>query len=241
MGRISRRSFIERTGALAAATTLPTLKMRGAGQPVGDQPADPAPRTRISLRVNGETHALEVEDRWTLAEVLRDHLGLTGTKVGCDRGECGACTVRLDGTTVYACSQLAVWADGREVSTVEGLADGDRLNPLQQRFVEHDGPQCGFCTAGQLMSASALLDDTANPTRDQVREGLVGNICRCSNYNAIVESVMAAAGVVPAWAAPASRLPAISPLTTVGPETPRIDAVDRVTGRATYTLSLIHI
>ncbi|MEE2612908.1 MAG: (2Fe-2S)-binding protein, partial [Acidobacteriota bacterium] len=183
MGRISRRSFIERTGALAAATTLPTLKMRGAGQPVGDQPADPAPRTRISLRVNGETHALEVEDRWTLAEVLRDHLGLTGTKVGCDRGECGACTVRLDGTTVYACSQLAVWADGREVSTVEGLADGDRLNPLQQRFVEHDGPQCGFCTAGQLMSASALLDDTANPTRDQVREGLVGNICRCSNYN----------------------------------------------------------
>ena len=163
MGRISRRSFIERTGALAAATTLPTLKMRGAAQQVDDQPADPAPRTRISVRVNGETHDLEVEDRWTLAEVLRDHPGLTGTKVGCDRGECGACTVRLDGTTVYSCSQLAVWADGRDVSTVEGLADGDQLNALQQRFVEHDGPQCGFCTAGQLMSASPYSTTPRTP------------------------------------------------------------------------------
>ena len=226
MGRISRRSFIERTGALAAATTLPTLKMRGAAQQVDDQPADPAPRTRISVRVNGETHDLEVEDRWTLAEVLRDHPGLTGTKVGCDRGECGACTVRLDGTTVYSCSQLAVWADGRDVSTVEGLADGDQLNALQQRFVEHDGPQCGFCTAGQLMSASALLNDTTNPTRDQVREGLVGNIYRCSNYNRYVEAVLDGASPDAASA---------RALTAVGGLTPRIDAPERVTGRARYT------
>ena len=226
MGRISRRSFIERSGALAAATTLPTLKLGGAAQQVDDQPADPAPRTRISLRVNRETHDLEVEDRWTLAEVLRDHLGLTGTKVGCDRGECGACTVRLNGTTVYACSQLAVWADGREVFTVEGLADGNQLNPLQQQFVEHDGPQCGFCTAGQLMSASALLDDTPNPTRDQVREGLVGNICRCSNYNRYVEAVLDGA---------APDAPSARALTAVGALTPRIDAPERVTGRARYT------
>ena len=226
MGRISRRSFIERTGALAAATTLPELRLRGAAQQVEDLPAAAAPRTRISLRVNGEAHALEVEDRWTLAEVLRDHLGLTGTKVGCDRGECGACTVRLDGATVYSCSQLAVWAHGREVSTVEGLADGDQLSPLQQRFVEHDGPQCGFCTSGQLMSASALLDDTPNPTRDQVREGLVGNICRCSNYNRYVEAVLDGASPDTASA---------RALTAVGAVTPRIDAPERVTGRARYT------
>lgn len=226
MGRISRRSFIERTGALAAATTLPELQIRGATQPVDDRPADPAPRTRITLSVNGETNDLEVEDRWTLAEVLRDHLGLIGTKVGCDRGECGACTVRLDGTTLYACSQLAVWADGQEVSTVEGLADGDRLSPLQQRFVEHDGPQCGFCTSGQLMSASALLDDTPNPTRDQVREGLVGNICRCSNYNRYVEAVLDGAS---------PDAPSVRAMTTVGTLNPRIDGPERVTGQARYT------
>ena len=226
MGRISRRSFIGRTGALAAATTLPGLQIRGAGSQRSDRPADPVPRTRITLSVNHSTHDLEVEDRWTLAEVLRDHLGLTGTKVGCDRGECGACTVRLDGTTVYSCSQLAVWADGREISTVEGLADGDQLSPLQQRFVEHDGPQCGFCTAGQLMSASALLDDTPRPTRDQTREGLVGNICRCSNYNRYVEAVLDD---------PSPDTPSTRPLRSVGQVTPRIDAPERVTGRARYT------
>ena len=226
MRRISRRSFIEHTGALAAATTLPELTLHGSTQQVDDRPAEPAPRTRITVRVNGDAHDLEVEDRWTLAEVLRDHLGLTGTRIGCDRGECGACTVRLDGTTVYACSQLAVWADGRNVSTVEGLADGDELSPLQQRFVAHDGPQCGFCTSGQLMSASALLDTTPNPTPDQVREGLVGNICRCSNYNRYVEAVLDSASTD----APSARA-----LTAVGVPTPRIDAPERVTGRARYT------
>jgi len=226
MGRISRRSFIERTGALAAATTLPEVRVGGAAQQGDDRPAAPAPRTSVSLRVNGATHTLDVEDRWTLAEVLRDHLGLTGTKVGCDRGECGACTVRLDGTTVYACSQLALWADGQEVSTVEGLATGEQLSPLQQRFVEHDAPQCGFCTSGQLMSASALLDETPSPTREQVREGMVGNICRCSNYNRYVEAVLDAASPDSASA---------QALTTVGVPTPRIDAAQRVTGRARYT------
>jgi len=196
MGRISRRSFIERTGALAAATTLPTLKMRGAGQPVGDQPADPAPRTRISLRVNGETHALEVEDRWTLAEVLRDHLGLTETKVGCDRGECGACTVRLDGTTVYACSQLAVWADGREVSTVEGLADGHHLHPIQETFTTHGGSQCGFCTPGFLVVISALLEENPEPNEAEIKAAIDGNLCRCTGYQQIVDSVRAASMII---------------------------------------------
>ncbi len=142
--------------------------------------------------VNGTEHRIEVEDRWTLVEVLRDHLGLTGTKIGCDRGECGACTVLLDGKPVYSCSQLAVWADGRTVETVEGLARGEHLHPLQEAFIEHDGPQCGYCTSGQLMSAKALLDHNPHPTADEVRHAMTGNICRCSNYNRYVESVLAA-------------------------------------------------
>jgi xanthine dehydrogenase YagT iron-sulfur-binding subunit len=186
MSKISRRTFVETTGAgLVVATSVPLA----AQEPV---PAA-APRTSIKLVVNGTEHRAEVEDRWTLVEVLRDHLGLTGTKIGCDRGECGACTVLLDGKPVYSCSQLAVWADGRTVQTVEGLARNEHLHPLQEAFIEHDGPQCGYCTSGQLMSAKALLDHNPHPTADEVRAAMTGNICRCSNYNRYVESVLAAA------------------------------------------------
>jgi len=190
MSKISRREFVETTGAgLVVATTVPL-----AVQELSAQEAAPAaPRTSIQLVVNGTEHRAEVEDRWTLVEVLRDHLGLTGTKIGCDRGECGACTVLLDGKPVYSCSQLAVWANGRTVQTVEGLAHNERLHPLQEAFIEHDGPQCGYCTSGQLMSAKALLDHNPHPTADEVRAALTGNICRCSNYNRYVESVLAAA------------------------------------------------
>jgi xanthine dehydrogenase YagT iron-sulfur-binding subunit len=188
---ISRRRFLEGTGAaLAAATAAPAL---------GAQTAAPAarPRTRIRLTVNGVAQRIEVEDRWTLVEVIRDHVGLTGTKIGCDRGECGACTVLLDGRPVYSCSQLAVWADGRSVQTIEGLARDGRLSPLQQAFVDHNAAQCGFCTSGQLMAATALLARTPRPTPAQVRAGMTGNLCRCSNYNAIVEAVLAASGTPP--------------------------------------------
>jgi aerobic-type carbon monoxide dehydrogenase small subunit (CoxS/CutS family) len=142
--------------------------------------------------VNGTEHRVDVEDRWTLAELLRDHLGLTGTKIGCDRGECGACTVLVDGKSMYSCSQLAVWMDGRTVTTIEGLKVNGKLDPLQESFIEHDGPQCGYCTSGQLMSAKAVLLKNAKPTRDEVRAGMTGNICRCGNYNHYVESVLAA-------------------------------------------------
>ena len=155
------------------------------------------PRTTIRVTVNGKAERVEVEDRWTLAELLRDHLGLTGTKIGCDRGECGACTVLLDHQPIYSCSYLAVWTDGRSVQTVEGLASGTRLDPLQQAFVDHDGPQCGFCTSGQLMSAKALLDANPHPTADEVRAAMTGNLCRCSNYNRYVEAVLAAAAARP--------------------------------------------
>ena len=135
-----------------------------------------------------------MEDRWTLADLLRDGIGLTGAKIGCDRSECGACTVLMNGAPVYSCSQLAVWADGAEIRTVEGLAQNGRLTPLQQAFVDNNAPQCGFCTSGQLMSATALLQANPSPTANEARAALVGNLCRCSNYNAIVEAVVSAGG-----------------------------------------------
>lgn len=149
-------------------------------------------RTAISLTVNGVSHSVDVEDRWTLVELLRDHLDLTGTKIGCDRSECGACTVLMNGQPVYACCQLAVWADGADVQTVEGLAQDGHLTPLQQAFIDHNAPQCGFCTPGQLMTATALLNTVPRPDAAQVQQALVGNLCRCANYNAIVEAVVAA-------------------------------------------------
>jgi aerobic-type carbon monoxide dehydrogenase small subunit (CoxS/CutS family) len=187
--KISRRRFIQGTGAvLAAATATPAIEAQ-TQTPV----ADGIPRTTIRVKVNGVDKRVEVEDRWTLVELLRDHLGFTGTKIGCDRGECGACTVLLDGKPVYSCSNLAVWADGRSVQTVEGLAQNGRLDPLQQAFIDHDGPQCGFCTSGQLMSAKGLLMRNPRPTANDVRAGMTGNLCRCSNYNHYVEAVLAAA------------------------------------------------
>jgi xanthine dehydrogenase YagT iron-sulfur-binding subunit len=189
MSKISRREFVETTGAgLVVATGVPLVAQEASAQ----APVASAPRTSIKLVVNQIEHRIDVEDRWTLVEVLRDHLALTGTKIGCDRGECGACTVLLDGKPVYSCSQLAVWADGRKVETVEGLARGEHLHPLQEAFIQHDGPQCGYCTSGQLMSAKALLDHNPHPSADEVRHAMTGNICRCSNYNRYVESVLAA-------------------------------------------------
>lgn len=196
MSKISRRTFVESTGAgLVVATGVPLAAQevtKEAAHQASAAAPSAAPRTPIKLMVNGAEHRIEVEDRWTLAEVLRDHLALTGTKIGCDRGECGACTVLLDGKPMYSCSQLAVWADGRTVETVEGLARNGHLHPLQEAFIEHDGPQCGYCTSGQLMSAKALLDHNPHPTADEVRHAMTGNICRCSNYNRYVESVLAA-------------------------------------------------
>jgi carbon-monoxide dehydrogenase small subunit len=133
-----------------------------------------------------------VDDHWTLADLLRDHLKLTGTKLGCERGECGACTVLVDDKPVYSCSYLAVWADGLTVMTVEGLSRDGKLDPLQESFIAHDAPQCGFCTSGQLMTAKALLKQNPTPSVADVRTALAGNICRCANYNRIVEAVVAA-------------------------------------------------
>ena len=188
----SRRDFLEGAGATAVVTTaVPVLGISAANAQQADNAAS-VPTTSIRLTVNGVSHSVDVEDRWTLVEVLRDQLDLTGTKIGCDRSECGACTVLMNGAPVYSCSQLAVWADGAEITTVEGLAQNGQLSTLQQAFVDNNGPQCGFCTPGQLMTATALLNNSQSPNGDEVRSALVGNLCRCSNYNAIVEAVVSA-------------------------------------------------
>jgi carbon-monoxide dehydrogenase small subunit len=147
----------------------------------------------VRLTVNGEPAELNVPSHWRLVDLLRDGLGLTGTKEGCGIGECGACTVLLDGKPVNSCLVLAAQADGREVVTVEGLADGDELHPLQEAFIDHDAVQCGFCTPGMLMSAKALLDENPSPSSGDVRRALSGNLCRCTGYTQIVRAVLAAA------------------------------------------------
>ena len=152
---------------------------------------------KVPLRftVNGDPHEILVEPRQTLLEVLRDELGLTGTKEGCGNGNCGSCTVLLDGVSVDSCLVFGVEAEGKEVQTVEGLAKDGTLHPLQQAFIEHGGMQCGFCTPGILISAKHLLDQNPNPTEYEIRLGISGNLCRCTGYDKIVRAIQAVAHV----------------------------------------------
>ena len=148
----------------------------------------------VSLVVNGEQRSLDVEGRTLLVHALRDGLGLTGTHIGCDTSQCGACTVLLDGRAVKSCTMLAHQAEDREVTTIEGLAANDELHPLQRAFVEHHGLQCGFCTPGVILTAADLLSRDASPSDDAIRHALRGNLCRCTGYQGIVESIRAAGG-----------------------------------------------
>lgn len=149
-------------------------------------------RVPVRLRINGQTATVYVEPRRTLLSVLRDELGLTGAKEVCGEGTCGACTVLLDGEAIYACLTLAIDCEGSEVRTIEGLARGGRLHPVQQAFIEHDGFQCGYCTPGQVMAAVALLEHRPHPSAEEVRLGMSGNLCRCGAYQGILEAVIAA-------------------------------------------------
>jgi aerobic carbon-monoxide dehydrogenase small subunit len=147
----------------------------------------------IAITVNGSRHEIEVEPRELLVYVLRERLGMTGTNVGCDTSSCGACTIHLDGEAVKSCTLLAVQADGRSVTTIEGLANG-AMHPMQTAFQEHHALQCGYCTPGMIMAAVSLLDDNPKPTEDEIRHGLEGNLCRCTGYHNIVKAVQAVAG-----------------------------------------------
>ncbi len=150
----------------------------------------------ISLKVNGESHTLEVDAKDLLLQILREKLGLTGTKEGCGTGECGACTVLVEGEPVNSCLYLAVRADGKSMVTIEGLAANGKLHPLQQAFIDQAAVQCGFCAPGMLLSAKALLDRNPRPTERQIREGIAGNICRCTGYVKIVKAIRQAAAVM---------------------------------------------
>ena len=159
-----------------------------------------ASRVPVTVTVNGQQHVGEVEPRQLLVYFLRESLGLTGTHVGCDTSNCGACTVHVDGEAVKSCTVLAVQTDGREVTTIEGMGSEGELHPLQTAFWENHGLQCGFCTPGMIMAAADLLARNASPSEEDVREALAGNLCRCTGYQNIVKAVMAAAGEEPAWA-----------------------------------------
>ncbi len=149
--------------------------------------------TRIDIRVNGSVHQVDVRHHWTLLRLLRDKLQLTGAKRGCDRAECGACTILLDGKPVYACQMLAMQVSDRSVTTIEALGDTNNLHPVQQAFLDNDGGQCGYCTPGFVLSAKALLDAVPQPTEAQIRQALSGNLCRCNAYGRIIQSVKQAA------------------------------------------------
>ena len=150
-------------------------------------------KKQLKLTVNGQSYELYVKPKALLVEVLRNELGLTGTKRGCNSGSCGSCTVILNGMAVKSCSILALQANGAEILTVEGLAEGEQLHPLQRAFLDYGAFQCGFCTPGMLMSARALLDENPSPSEEEIREAIQGNVCRCTGYNSIVRAIMAVA------------------------------------------------
>ena len=193
---ISRRSFLKGVGTGAVAASVVPTVLVGAETAAEAQMGDEITRAKIKLNINNKTHEVEVESRTTLLSVLRDgfdtngnHLDLTGAKQICDRGECGGCTVQVDGKAVYSCMTLALEAQGKQITTVEGLANGDRLHPVQEAFVQHDALMCGFCTPGFVVAAKSLLDQNPSPSPEEIKEGLAGNICRCGTYPFIFEAV----------------------------------------------------
>ena len=193
---ISRRSFLKGVGTGAVAASVAPNVLVGAETAAEAQMGDEITHAKIKLNINNKTYEIEVESRTTLLSVLRDsfdtsgkRVDLTGAKPICDRGECGGCTVQVDGKAVYSCMMLALEAQGKPITTVEGLANGDRLHPVQEAFVQHDALMCGFCTPGFVVAAKSLLDQNPSPSPDEIKEGLAGNICRCGTYPFIFEAV----------------------------------------------------
>ncbi|WP_224250092.1 (2Fe-2S)-binding protein [Hyalangium gracile] len=191
-GKVTRREFVGTAVVGGALLATGLLSLPGTAEasplPPGIE-GPPVPPVPIKLQVNGKEHALEVEPRVTLLDALREQLQLTGTKKGCDMGQCGACTVLVDGRRVNSCLTLAVMQQGRKITTIEGLAQGDQLHPMQQSFLAHDGFQCGYCTPGQIMSAVGFASEPWGQTDADIREGMCGNICRCGAYPHIVAAV----------------------------------------------------
>jgi xanthine dehydrogenase YagT iron-sulfur-binding subunit len=205
---VSRRTVIETGTTALLLTGLPHAALAAAGPADADPPP---PSATVELQINGHPHSLTLDPRTTLLDALREHLALTGSKKGCDHGQCGACTVLIDGRRINSCLTLAVMHDGQSITTIEGLADGENLHPMQAAFVEHDGFQCGYCTSGQICSAVGMLaesrngmpsyvtEDLTHPAAEltdvEIRERMSGNICRCAAYPNIVAAIKQAAGM----------------------------------------------
>jgi aerobic-type carbon monoxide dehydrogenase small subunit (CoxS/CutS family) len=192
---VTRRGFIRALGKTAAA--LPVVagvaEVTGPDAQAQSMPTGKGQFTRaVTLNVNEAVYKLQVEPRRTLADVIRKELGLTGTKVACDHASCGACTVLMDGRAVFACHMLAAQAEAKPITTIEHLAEGEKLHPIQEAFIEHDALQCGFCTPGMIMAIKGVLDRQASATREEIRHAISGNLCRCGAYNHILDAAVAA-------------------------------------------------
>jgi xanthine dehydrogenase YagT iron-sulfur-binding subunit len=185
----SRRTFLKQSSLLTAMALVPSPVVTAAAAELDEKVAAAFEKIPLSLKVNGTKHKLQVEPRTTLLDLLRENLHLTGTKKGCDYGQCGACTVHVDGERVNSCLSFAVMHDGQEITTIEGLAKGDELHPMQEAFVKHDGFQCGYCTPGQIMSAVACVREGHAGSEGEIREYMSGNICRCGAYTNIVAAI----------------------------------------------------
>lgn len=185
----SRRRFLKKTSALTALAAAPAVVVHAAEKKWDEKIATAFEQMTITIEVNGVSRKLNVEPRTTLLDLLREQLQLTGAKKGCDHGQCGACTVHVDGRRVLSCLSLAVMQQGRQITTIEGLADGDSLHPMQQAFIEHDGLQCGYCTPGQIMSAVACIREGHAGSAEEIREFMSGNLCRCGAYPNIVNAI----------------------------------------------------
>jgi xanthine dehydrogenase YagT iron-sulfur-binding subunit len=190
----SRRDFLKQSGFLTAIALAPVGVVKAAENQLDEKLAAVFEKMPLSMEVNGLTRLLSVEPRSTLLDVLREQLDLTGTKKGCDRGQCGACTVHVNGKRINSCLSLAITNNGKKITTIEGLAKGDELHPMQQAFIEHDGFQCGYCTSGQIMSAVACIHEGHAGSELEIREFMSGNICRCGAYPNIVNAIQDVAG-----------------------------------------------
>jgi xanthine dehydrogenase YagT iron-sulfur-binding subunit len=185
----SRRDFLKQSSFLSAIALTPTSIVKAAENQWDEKVADVFEKIPVNLEVNGVKYSVKVEPRVTLLDLLREEINLTGTKKGCDRGQCGACTVHVNGVRINSCLSLAVTNEGKKITTIEGLANGEELHPMQEAFIKHDGFQCGYCTSGQIMSAVALVKEGRTQSREQISEFMSGNICRCGAYSNIVKAI----------------------------------------------------
>ena len=185
----ARRKFFKQSTLLTALALTPPSLIKAAGDNLDEKASALFEKQSLEIEVNGKKHQLSVEPRVTLLDLLREQLHLTGSKKGCDYGQCGACTVHINGKRVLSCMSLAIMQNGKKVTTIEGLANGDKLHPMQQAFIKHEGMQCGYCTPGQIMSAVACVNEGHANNQDEIRQYMSGNICRCGAYPNIVDAI----------------------------------------------------